>query len=102
MAGADGCSVPSHVFQPFHIISDWAEPITPTTRLTVSILLRSGVYPARFSVRVIDNCFNFGDESEFGRSRWLISNYNVTNVHFIRGLIGRSCPVLNLLDLNIF
>lgn len=41
-------------FEPLHLLSEWVEPGTTTRRLTVAILLPSGVYPGHFSVRVAD------------------------------------------------
>lgn len=52
MAGLDKCSESLHVFQPLHIISSWEEHGTTTKRLTLAILLPSGVCPGQFSVRV--------------------------------------------------
>lgn len=42
-------------FQPLHLISEWVEPGTTTRRLTVAILLPSGVAIGQFSTRVSDD-----------------------------------------------
>lgn len=41
--------------QPLHMISEWIEPGTTTKRLTVAILLPSGVLSGQFAVRVADD-----------------------------------------------
>lgn len=58
MAGLDGCSVSSHIFQPLHIISDWVELGTTTKRFTVANLMLSAVSPRQFSVRVTEYGLN--------------------------------------------
>lgn len=47
-------------FQPLLILSDWVEPGTTTKRLTVAVLLPSGVTSGMFSVRIADD----GNSSE--------------------------------------
>lgn len=45
-------------FTPVHFMSDWVEPGTTIRKLTVAILLRSGIQPDMFSVRVSEeSCF---------------------------------------------
>ena len=41
-------------FEPFHLISTWTEPETTTTRLTLAIVLLSGLGSGNFSMRVAE------------------------------------------------
>lgn len=41
-------------YEPLHMLPEWVEPGTTTRRITVSILLSSGISPGRFFVRVAE------------------------------------------------
>lgn len=78
------------LFVPLHMISQWQEPQTTAQRVTVAVVLPSGIYSGDFKFRVVDD----GDVLEFTvnwpkplidisymHKKWLVQNISFTNHH---------------------